>query len=404
MMKQKRWVLLWLVLVMPAFLLAQKKEISQARQWIKNGNNLENAENSMRKLLADSVNRHNEKIWETLFNALKKQYSQGNEQLYLKQQYDTARLFVSAKKMFEVLEAFDSIESIPNKKGEVNMKWREKHADFLHPLRHNLFSGGAFFIKRKDFQSAYNMFDTYIDCANQPLFSKYKYAESDARLPEAAYWAVFCAYRMNKPKEVLHHTYLALKDKAHYVYMLQYLADTYMKENDLERYLATLREGFDKFPTFDYFFPRLVDYYSQARQYDKAEEVVDKAMAVDSTNVVYRFAKSTVLLNTGRYDECIRVSDALISQNDSMPEAYLNAGLAFYNKAVEIKKKTTASRNDHKLMLANYHKAMPYLERFRQLAPEQKDKWGLPLYTIYLNLNKGKEFDEISQELTKQEK
>lgn len=62
----------------------QKKEISQAKAWIKEGKELNKAEESMRNLLKDSVNRKNKKIWLVLYDAIKKQYDQGNEQLYLK--------------------------------------------------------------------------------------------------------------------------------------------------------------------------------------------------------------------------------------------------------------------------------------------------------------------------------
>ena len=35
------------------------------------------------------------------------------------------------------------------------------------------------------------------------------------------------------------------------------------------------------------------------------------------------------------------------------------------------------------------------MERYRTLAPDAQSKWAMPLYTIYLNLNMGKEFEEI---------
>ena len=44
---------------------------------------------------------------------------------------------------------------------------------------------------------------------------------------------------------------------------------------------------------------------------------------------------------------------------------------------------------------ALYRKALPYMERYRKLAPQAKNKWGPALYRIYLMLNMGKEFDEI---------
>ena len=43
------------------------------------------------------------------------------------------------------------------------------------------------------------------------------------------------------------------------------------------------------------------------------------------------------------------------------------------------------------------NRALPYLEKYRKLEPNEVGKWSLPLYTIYLNLNMGKEFDEIDK-------
>ena len=70
---------------------AQKKEISLAKDNVKAGKSLEQAEASMRKLLADSTNRNNEKIWLVLFDAVRKQYEAVNEKMYLKQSADTAK-------------------------------------------------------------------------------------------------------------------------------------------------------------------------------------------------------------------------------------------------------------------------------------------------------------------------
>ena len=60
-----------LLIIVVCSVQAQRKDISQARQWIKHGNNLEKAENSMSNLLKDSTNRNNKKIWITLFEAVK---------------------------------------------------------------------------------------------------------------------------------------------------------------------------------------------------------------------------------------------------------------------------------------------------------------------------------------------
>ena len=52
---------------------------------------------------------------------------------------------------------------------------------------------------------------------------------------------------------------------------------------------------------------------------------------------------------------------------------------------------------EKKQVRQTYMMARPYMERYRRLAPQQKQKWGPALYRIYLNLNMGKQFDEIDR-------
>ena len=374
----------------------QKKEINQARQMIKSGNKLESAEEMMNKLLLDSANRSNTKIWNTLFNVVKKQYEQGNEKLYLKQQYDTARLFITTRKMFEILERYDSVESIPDKNGKINLKYRVKHADFLNQYRSNLYNGGTFFIKKQNYKEAYAMLDIYINCASLSLFAKYNYLQNDELLPEAAYWAVYCGYKMKDTKATLLHVGLAVKDTAHYVYTLQYLSETYKRENDTTLYIKYLSEGFCKYPASPFFFPRLIDYYSHEKDYNSALNIANAALQTDSTNMVYRFAKASILLNTERYTECIDISNKIILENDTLADAYLFAGLSYFNQATRLQ----VNRNNRQQIIQNYQKACSYLERYREFTPTQVEKWGMPLYKIYYNLNMGKKFEEMDKILS----
>lgn len=375
----------------------QKKEIDQAKEYVKKGNNLDKAEQMMYKLLADSANKGNEKIWLTLFEAQKKQYDQVNEKLYLKQKADTSLLFQSAKRMFQTLEGLDSIDMLPDKKGNTKLVYRKRHAEYLNQYRRNLFSGGAYFINHGKFSEAYSFFDTYIDCARQPLFSEYKYHETDTLMPSAAYWAVYCGYKMQDPKATLHHTYMALKDTAHMQYMLQYLAETYKLEKDTARYVLTLEEGFDKYPHFTFFFPRLIEYYSSKGNLKRASELCDKALKADSTNTVFLFSKSSVLLSMNRYRETIDICKKLINRGDTTAGVFLNVGLAYFNQAVEMDKNAKLSAKQRAEIRKLYECARPYMERYRQMSPTEKSLWGLPLYTIYLNLNMGKEFEEIDK-------
>lgn len=388
---------MFLMLMSPVAASAQKKEIQTAKDQVKAGKNLDQAAASMKKLLADSANRTNRKIWTIYFDAVRKQYEQGNEKLYLKQKYDTAQLFNYTRQLFEVAFQYDSVETAPDRKGRRDFEFRKGHSEYLAHIRSNLYNGGIWFLNKKKYPDAYKFFDCYIECASQPMFKQRNYGEKDKHLPTAAYYAVYSGYKMKDPKATLHHSYEALKDTVHYNYMLQYLAETYMLEKDTARYVASLKEGFKRVPTFPYFFPRLVEYYVVRNQLDSAMTVVNEALTVVPDSDVYLAAKSNLLLEQGKLKECIEVSKKVIEVNQKLGDPYYNAGICYFNLAVEQDKNSHNSRKVKEQVEENYKKALPYLVKYREMEPKEQGKWAFPLYTIYLNLNMGKEFDEIDK-------
>ena len=125
--------------------------------------------------------------------------------------------------------------------------------------------------------------------------------------------------------------------------------------------------------------------------------MTDKGLAVDSTSIVFELTKSTILLNMGQYDQSFALSVSLLHRCDSLAGAWLNAGLAKFNQAVALDKATLQTSRRWESIYKLYREALPYLERYRKDRPLEKEKWGLPLYTIYLNLNMGERFDEIDK-------
>ena len=394
MKKQLTTALLLLLMITPCLTWAQKKELNQARSYIKSGKEKElmQAEQLMKGLLKNQKNRENKKIYLTWFDAVRALYSQANERLYLKQKQDTAQFFDLNHRMFTILEMLDSIEMRPDAKGRVHIEYRKKHAEILNSYRSNLYNAGTYHLRKGNLKKAFDYFEFYIDCGRQPLFTDYKYDSIDTRMPEAAYWATYCAYKQNDAVRTLRYRKLALRDSARTHFTLQYMAEARRWLNDQELYLKTLEEGFKRYPTFNYFFPRLMDAYSQKGEYEKALAVADSAIAACDTCELYLFAKSTMLFRLERYGESIKVSDQLIAIAPNLAEAYFNAGTSYVNLALKLNE-----RKDKKQIRQLYQKARPYMERYRKLMPKEKEKWGPALYRIYLNLNMGKQFDEIDQ-------
>lgn len=390
-----------LLLSITPCLRAQRKQLSQARSYIKSGKDLDKAEKILQELLrSDSANITNTKIYQLWYQALQKQYDSGNEKLYLKQQYDTAAFFKTTDKMFEVLEKLDSVDTVLN--GD-RPKFRARSSADLNKLRPNLYFGGAFFVRKADYKTAYLIFDRYLKCADMPMFAHYDYANTDRRMEQAAYWATYCGYKLKVPEMTLRYSDKALADTARMGQTLKYMAEAYLIDEDTVDYVSALERGFEKYPMSLYFYPKLLEYYTVTNKLDSALLITDRGLSFDKENKMFLFAKSSILLNVGRYDECIAVSDSLIAMNDSLGEPHFNAGTAYLNKALD--KETSMSksldrneiRKNKETLMSLYRKALPYMEKYRVLAPKEKRKWGPALYRIYLQLNMGRQFEEIDK-------
>lgn len=390
-------LLFLLLLLMPSGLSAQKKQLSQAKDYIKSGKNLDKAESLVRAVLADSAEKDNLKAWQMLVETLRKQYEQGNEQMYLKQKYDTLSFFVTTRKLFVAAESADSVDAEPDRNGRIKPKYRERNSQYLKTIMPNIFYGGLFFINKKEYRTAYQYFNHYLSLPKLPLFKSLKLPADNDMMISAAYWTMYCGFKLDSAKIILEHSKLAERDTSQLAFVWQYEAEAYSLNRDMPKYLSKLRDGFNRYPKFPFFFPRLIEYYDDNNQLDSALALTEKAIAIDSASHFYRYAKSSVLLNMGRYDECIKVCKELIAEDDNLADAYYNAGLAYFNMAVELDKDRKAARQKRQKMLMYYREALPFLEKYRSLAPDRKDNWISPLYTIYLNLNMGKKFEEIDK-------
>jgi len=106
-----------------------------------------------------------------------------------------------------------------------------------------------------------------------------------------------------------------------------------------------------------------------------------------------------VLLKLEKFAESLDYSNRVIKRYPDMAEAYYNAGTAYVNIALRM------DPMRHKKQIRKmYQNAMPYMEKYRVLAPDGQNKWGPALYRIYFNLNMGKQFDEIDKILKKQKR
>ena len=393
----RKTILLMALVAIPGMLCAQKKEMSQAKAYLKSGKDFDKAEKLMTDLLKQGgENLANEKIYDLWYKAVMGQYAQANEKIYLKQKFDTAAMYNMLQRMYIIAETLDSLDAKPDDKGKVKMDYRQDNAEQLNRLRRNLYYGGTYNMRRNNYKTSFSFFDTYIDAARQPLFASFDYLSTDTMMPRAAYWATVCGHRLKEPAMTLKYCQMALRNQSTAQYTLQYMCEAYRQQNDEQHYEQTLREGFGRFPDYPYFFPRLADLYNSRMQSDSTLVLADRALRQFPDKPLFLLAKSVALLHLNRNDECIDVSQRLITKDAKLPEPYFNIATIYLNEALELEKKNEP-RLYHDQLQDLYKKARPYMESYRMLAPGEKMRWAPALYRIYLNLNLGAQFDEIDR-------
>lgn len=324
-----------------------------------------------------------------------------NRKAYLKQQYDTAMFFNTLLNMYEQLRLCDSVDAIPNAQEKVRLKYSKKTNELRQKHIKNILNGSKFFLRKGDYASAYGYLDAFYTHTN---------VKRDTLLYRLAYQAALCGYLTNQPKHTLKYIDKAIEaaTRGDKPILQEYKVRTYALLKNDSLWVRELHTGVNLYPEYDYFFVNLVDWYNSHRMTKEACELADSLIKVVSADkAIYWYTKCKMKLLENDYEACIQFADSTIKRDPTFVDAYYNKGISYLNMAVI--KKETACNNIHDKKFAEdrnaiqdlYAHAMPCMEKVRELQPDLIDRWGSPLYRIYMNLNKGKEFDEVDKLLKK---
>ena len=386
-----------------ALSVSAQSEYKSIRTYIKKGGNIATVRQQIQKLEKDEDFKDDPKLYFLAVQSERKANEADNTKLYLNQAYDTVNFFATISGMFKYAAQCDGIEQHRLSNGNYKLKYRSKLHDILKRYYPNLYSAGIFYIKKKDYKNSQQYFQQYLDAAQSPIFAADRLLTTDTKLPRAAFWCMTSAYYQKDYYAALRSGELASRDSANADLYLQYTALSQGALKDTALYISTLRKGMKEIPYDLFFFSTLTDYYNTTHQYDKALQLTDSVQRLNPQQPIFKFAKSVVLYNLKRYDDCITLSREVISADSTNADAYFYAGSCYYNQAAEIDDNVQPninlkSYNAQKQQVRNlFAQAKPYLERYRRLRPNDQKRWAPLLYRIYLNLNEAAPFAEIEK-------
>lgn len=402
---------IWLFVLIGLFCsdnLSAHKEYKQIRAFMK-ANNLNEAVNVVNKCKKDSTMMNDPELYFLSSDVQRKLNDNQNVRLYLKQPYDTISFFSSIYGIFDDLITADNKESIPDSKGRIHVKRRDKSHSILKMYYPNLFNAGLFFIKKRQYQEADKYFSMYINAAATPIFIADSLQKRDCKIPRAAFWSMTSCYELKDYKGVFKFKNFALRDTVNIELCLQYASMSYAALNDNVRMVKELKNGIRYADKELFFFSHLADYYNLVKDYKSGLTLCDSMLKVDSAQVMYKFAKVVVLFNLKMYDECKVLSKEVIAKDSTNADAYYYIASCFYNQATDIDDniKSDLSANayskEKKKANALFGQSLPYMEQYKKMRPDDTARWAAPLYRIYLSLNMGKQFEEMDSLLKKVE-
>ncbi|MCR5573494.1 MAG: tetratricopeptide repeat protein [Bacteroidaceae bacterium] len=318
-----------------------------------------------------------------------------------RQNYDENAMFNASLQM---VKYFLKADELPDAKGKMNA-FTSKMASAIKGDLGNLINGGVAAFNGGGEGSdarALDFFGTYVDLAKAPMFAKDNLA-ADPQYVTIAYYAALAGIRSENYAAVEKFAPMAQADAENGQNATEFLVEAYKKQGKTDQMMSVLKDALDKYPGNQAFFANMIDYYTSNNKYDEAQAFADQMIAKDSGNYFYNYVKGFLYSQQKDDDKAIEQYEQAIQKNPEYAQSYAELGKSWVLKAQDFSE--TAESNptspkfaeDAKTLRGFYEKAMPYLEKCRQLAPDNVSLWKQALSSVYYNLQMTDKYEEVQQ-------
>lgn len=398
-----------ILLILTALLSIQQSPAQKAykpiRTALKN-NKPDDALKEIKKLEGDTLYSGDPRLYAYAVQAYQKKNDALNEKAYLKQSFDTAQLFSTVYDICTYTLRLDSTDQAWAARHQKEAKTRRANSELLHRCYANLGAGGRYHYAKKKYADAVRYLSLYLTLPTLPVWGTDTATTSSRRYIDNAYLRLNSLFASGRYSEMGTYRDLLLSDTL--VRRNALLCYTLAAEAvaDSADFLQLLGEGLRDYPDQPLYFTRLADTYANRGAYAPLLQLSDSLLNIDSRNVYYLECKSLCLMKLERYEEAIAISLLELQADSAQAEPYYYIGACYCNLAHDVDFPLSVNSADYaaatRIQQGYYTNARPYLEHYRKLAPGKSDRWAPLLYTVYLKLNKGREFDEIDQLLRSQ--
>ena len=339
---------------------------------------------------------------------------------------DTAKFISSLNEMVDYFTKSYVAEHTPDAKGKMpKVKFSPENTRVLLGCQDYFFYAGIFLNQNRDKAGAYEYFNKHLQFVNNPALADKRDSLIQAKAQnyaQASYYCSMLAYEMKKWDEVLRQTQELLPKKellaeakipVRNLYLMRFEANLTGKKDTLA-YVNDLKHAIDNIEDNQAFMESLVAVYNEKNDVKSAEETANEMVAKNPQSKSAWFIKGYVDMNLKHdYATARNAFDKALELDPNYLEAMANKAYCYINEVVTKRQnggyKYAGSNLDRvkgqkavdlynkelKEIRGYFEKALPLMEKVRELAPERSRLWASALEQIYSNLNQKAKAEEM---------
>lgn len=313
---------------------------------------------------------------------------------------DSLRYYRNVMDVVDYSLKSDESDRIPDKKGQVKLRYEADNHKRISTLRPFLIDAGLYLTAHHYRQDGINAWKLYIKAAASPLLKNDK--ATDETGTAAFYIAQSELYARNY-KAADRFADIAMQDddvaQDAAEIKARCMHDQMVNHEDSVKYLSVLAELYRSAPSDKVYFAWIMQFYNHENRSFNLEDFIDQQLRLFPNSPVPWLLKGETAMHAKHWEEA---ADAYKHANDidpnRLPVVYnigvcmLNWGVGLINENAEKKKrKKKDSKSDSVIA-----EARTCLEKVREMDPHRKEvDWVTPLYHIYIIVGDEAKADEL---------
>ncbi|MBR3616506.1 MAG: tetratricopeptide repeat protein [Bacteroidaceae bacterium] len=298
----------------------------------------------------------------------------------------------------------EKYDNMPDAKGRI----KPKYSDFIKMTYAQQFAqfynAGAYYYGNEEYEKAYNLFKMFIDSSDK-LYKEGMMPKDTVNVPVAAYNMSLCGMQLENYDMVLTHVDLAMQNPQMAESAYRFKAAAYLEKGDSATWLNMCKEGITKFPSDLYYSQSLIHYYDSRNQSEELGKLADDLIATDPSNPLFVYLKGYIAHQKEDFDTAIEWYEKTLNVDPNYENALSNLGRCYLIKAQEYSTAQSSTKvtdkkkiaEDKKILDGYYNKALPLLEKLREVAPDKHDLWLMNLTNCYYNLKMTDKLEELEK-------